>query len=79
MRRRTNLEITAEILDLCSRPLTRTQVMYKANLSWKLSQKYLSKLESQGLLEVHHSRVRYVTTQKGLEFVEKWRLLEELF
>lgn len=75
---RNSLEITAEILSLCKEPRTKTQVMYGANLSWGLLQKYLSKLQSKKLLEVHHSRTQYVTTRKGLRFVKKWRELIEL-
>jgi len=41
-------------------------------------QKYLSQLQSRGLLEVHHSVTKYATTKKGLKFVEKWRELVEL-
>jgi len=72
---RNNLEITAEILSLCKQPQGKTKVMYGINLSWKMAQKYLSQLQSWGLLEVHHSSTKYATTRKGLKFVEKWREL----
>jgi len=78
MAKRSNLEITAEILSLCKRPQTKTRVMYGTNLSWQMLEKYLSQLQSLGLLEVHHSLTRYATTEKGLKFVEKWRELMEL-
>jgi predicted transcriptional regulator len=78
MKKRINLEIMAEILSLCKQPQTKTRVMYQTNLSWLMLQKYLSQLQSRGLLEVHHSLTKYVTTQKGLKFVEKWRELVEL-
>ncbi|MGQ9459648.1 MAG: winged helix-turn-helix domain-containing protein [Candidatus Bathyarchaeaceae archaeon] len=76
--KRTNLEIIAEILSLCDQPRTKTYVMYRTNLSWRMVQKYLSQLQSRGLLEVHHSLTKYRTTQKGFKFVEKWRELVEL-
>jgi len=78
MRQRNSLEITAEILSVCEQPQTKTRVMYRTNLSWQMLQKYLSQLQSLGLLEVHHSLTRYVTTPKGIKFVEKWRELVEL-
>jgi len=78
MAKRTNLEITAEILNFCKQPQTKTHVMYSTNLSWQMLQKYLSQLQSLGLLEVHHSVTKYATTEKGLKFVEKWRELLEL-
>jgi predicted transcriptional regulator len=78
MRRRTDLEIVAEILGLCLKPQCKTRVMQRSNLSWKLADEYLSYLQERGLLDVHHSAIRYVTSQKGLAFLEKWARLEEL-
>ena len=78
MAKRTNLEITAEILNFCKKPQTKTHVMYNTNLSWQMTQKYLSQLQSRGLLEIHHSVTKYATTQKGLRFVKKWKELLEL-
>jgi predicted transcriptional regulator len=78
MTKRTSLEITAEILSFCKQPQTKTRVMYNTNLSWQMLQKYLSQLQSRGLLEIHHSVTKYTTTQKGLKFVKKWRELKEL-
>jgi len=39
---------------------------------------YLSFLQSSGLMEIHHSRTKYATTQKGLRFIENWKELAEL-
>ena len=78
MEKRNGLEIMAEILFLCREPQTKTRVMYRTNLSWRMVQKYLSELQSRGLLEVHHSLTKYATTQKGLKLVEKWRELVKL-
>ncbi len=79
MAKRDSLEIVAEILSLCEQPQTKTRVMYRTNLSWRMVKKYLSQLQSRGLLlEVHHSSTKYATTRKGLKFVEKWRELVEL-
>jgi predicted transcriptional regulator len=78
MAKRTNLEITAEILSFCKKPRTKTHVMYSTNLSWQMTQKYLSQLQSLGLLKIHHSVTKYATTQKGLKFVKKWKELVDL-
>lgn len=75
---RARLEIMAEMLSSCKQPRLKTQVMYGTNLSWKLLQKYLSILQLRGFLRVHHSPIKYVTTQKGLDFLEVWRELKEL-
>ncbi len=68
----------AEILILCQSPQTKTRVMYRTNLSFLGVQKYLSNMVSLGLLEVHHSRPRYVTSLKGFDFLNKWRALTGL-
>lgn len=75
---RNSLEIMAEILSLCKEPQTKTKVMYGTNLSWKMLQQYLSQLTSRGHLEVHHSAIKYLTTRKGLDFLEKWDELKKL-
>jgi predicted transcriptional regulator len=78
MAKRIGLEIMAEILILCKQPQTKTRVMYRTNLSWRMLQKYLSQLQSRELLEIHHSLTKCTTTRKGLKFVEKWRELVDL-
>jgi len=78
MVKRDRLEIMAEILGLCSEPRNKTHVMYGTNLSWKMLQHYLSELQSRELLEVHDNSTSYVTTKRGLDFLEKWRELKEL-
>ncbi len=78
MMKRSNPEIIAEILNLCKHPQKKTHVIYKTNLSWEMSQRYLSQLVSWGFLEIHNSHIRYATTPKGLRFLEKWRELLEI-
>jgi predicted transcriptional regulator len=53
--------------------------MYKANISYKRLQEYLSQLLGFEFLEVHHSAERYATTEKGHEFLNKWKALQKLF
>jgi predicted transcriptional regulator len=76
--RRTPHEIMAEILGLCVEPQGKTRVMYRTNLSWSDARHYLSVLTSLGMLEVHHSCPKFVTTEKGIAFIKRWSLLEEL-
>ncbi|MGD8543814.1 MAG: winged helix-turn-helix domain-containing protein [Candidatus Bathyarchaeota archaeon] len=76
---RSRFEIMAEILSLCKQPQNKTKGMYGTNLSWQMAQKYLSQLQSWGLLELHDSSIKYATTRKGLKFIEKWRELIEPF
>jgi predicted transcriptional regulator len=76
--KRDRVEIMADILGLCSEPKTKTHVMYGTNLSWKMLQYYLSELQSLELLENQATTKRYVTTKRGLDFVEKWKELQKL-
>ena len=77
--KRDRVEIMAEILELCSKPKTKTRVMYGTNLSWKMLQHYLAYMQEHELLEVQNDSTKYVTTGRGQDFVEKWNELKELF
>ena len=77
--KRDRVEIMAEILGLCSKPKTKTRVMYGTNLSWKMLQHYLAYMQEHELLEVQNDSTKYVTTGRGQDFVEKWNELKELF
>jgi predicted transcriptional regulator len=76
--KRDRIEIMADILDLCSEPKTKTHVMYGTNLSWKMLKHYLSELQSRKLLENRGKSKKYLTTKRGLEFIEKWKELKDL-
>jgi predicted transcriptional regulator len=78
MPKRTDLEIIAEILANCKQPRPKTHVMYMTNLSWQMVSKYLARLQILGFLGVHHSKTKYATTEKGLEFLNRWNSLIEL-
>ncbi|MFC1487847.1 winged helix-turn-helix domain-containing protein [Thermoproteota archaeon] len=77
--KRDRVEIIAEILGLCLEPRSKTRVMYGTNLSWKMLQNYLSSLQERGLLEAQNNSTKYLTTKRGLDFVEKWKELKALF
>jgi len=77
--KRDRVEIIAEILGLCLEPRSKTRVMYGTNLSWKMLQNYLSHLQERGLLEAQNNSTKYLTTERGRDFVEKWKELKALF
>jgi predicted transcriptional regulator len=64
------MQILAEILDLCRKPQLENGIMCKANISNRLLQHCLEQLVNQNLLETHHGRNVYSTTEKGLEFLQ---------
>ena len=65
------MEIMAEILDLCLKPKGKTQVMYGTNMSWKMLK--------HGLLKAIDNSSKYVATDKGRDFVDKWNELKDFF
>jgi predicted transcriptional regulator len=77
--KRDRVEIMAEILGLCSKPQTKTRVMYGTNLSWKMLKHYISYMQEHRLLEEQEESTKFVTTDRGKEFVTKWKELKKLF
>jgi predicted transcriptional regulator len=72
-KRRDKLVIIAEIIFIARKGTSKTDIMFKANLSFSQLNQYLSILTQAGLLEnvANDGRETYEATQKGLEFMEK--------
>lgn len=68
----------AEIVEQSRQPITKTQILHRTNLTWTMDSEYISLLLSRGLLEIHRSKTKYAATQKGLQFAEKCKEIEEL-
>lgn len=67
---RRNFEIVADILDVVKKGgQKKTHVMYKANLSYKLLNKYLTEVLDAGLVRVENKDC-YMLTEKGQSFLE---------
>jgi predicted transcriptional regulator len=72
-KRRDKLSIIAEILEIAKDGTLKTQIMYKANLSFVQLTEYLEYMLKTCLLDkldVNRKDV-YVTTEKGLDFLQK--------
>ncbi len=72
-RKRDHLEIIAEIVLLCKKPKVKTRIMYETRLSYAQLRRFLMQLRLLNLLEVRTNPERYVTTEKGLYFLQNWR------
>lgn len=73
---RSHLQILVDILSLINEGAKRTHIMYGANLSFKLLNKYLDEVLNAGLARLRDDGL-YVITEKGLIFLDKWdRFLE---
>jgi len=67
-RRRSNIEIMADMLRVGENGAGKTEIMYSANMSYSQLQKYLGFLINHGFidrLEVGNPMVTYVVTNKG--------------
>jgi len=79
-KRRDRLSIIAEILEIAKDGTLKTQIMYKANLSFvQLNELvgYMLKARLLDKLDVNGKEV-YVATEKGMGFLQRHNELQEL-
>lgn len=79
-KRRDKLSIIAEILEIAKDGTLKTQVMYKANLSFAQLNDYLKFMLKNGLLIKFRTNGKdvYTTTEKGVDFLQRHFELTEL-
>jgi predicted transcriptional regulator len=69
---RGRLDIIADILQVVSGDAKKTQIMYQANLSYRVLQKYLAEIAGASLINFEDERRCYVLTAKGREFLDAY-------
>ena len=71
--RRNNTDILAKMLEVAKEGTQKTQIMYKANLSFTQLNEYLPFLIQNDFVEVtvNDGKKTYVTTAKGRKFVQR--------
>ena len=79
-RRRDRLSIIAEILTIAKEGSLKTQIMYKANLSFAQLNEYLSFLTKMDLLnkQEENRKTDYTTTPKGDLYLGKYRDIDQI-
>ena len=80
-RRRSNIEIIADMLKVGENGAGKTKIMYSANMSYSQIQKYLGFLVSQGFIdkvEVDSPVVNYQVTESGLKPLQLINSLKEM-
>ena len=79
-KRRDKLSIIAEILEIAKEGTLKTQIMYKANLSFAQLNDYLKFMMKATLLGKTSEKGKqiYFATEKGLEFLQRHCELTEL-
>lgn len=70
---RSRLDIIADILHVVSQDAKKTQIMYQANLSYKVLTKYLTEVSEAALVTFEDEKRCYVLTAKGRGFLEAYR------
>ncbi len=70
---RDKLDIIADILTAASKNAKRTQIMYQANLSYRVLIKYLDEVVASSLISFNQDQQHYVLTEKGKEFLTAYK------
>ena len=70
---RSRLDIIADILQVASQKARKTQIMYQANLSYKVLQRYLRQIIAASLITFEKTEQFYVLTRKGKKFLEVYK------
>ena len=81
MVRRSRLEMYIDILEVIAKGVSKpTHIMYKANLAWNPTMRYLDYLIGQELIheEGYESGRRYKITEKGIRVVQYFRNIKEI-
>ena len=79
-KRRDKLGIIAEILEIAKEGTLKTQIMYKANLSFAQLNEYLKFMLKTSLISkfVYNGKEVYESTEKGIDFLQRHLELTEL-
>jgi predicted transcriptional regulator len=67
---RDRLQIIADVLSIANRRAKKTQIMYQANLSYRLLCRYLKEVSDAGLVSFEKKGC-YVLTARGREFLNR--------
>lgn len=70
-KKRSEIEILADILKVAESGAKKSQIVYKANLNFKIVEGYLNILRSSGLITGPEGQKNiFNTTEKGIGYIE---------
>ncbi len=75
--RRATTDMLAEVLEQCRQPTAKTRVMYKVALSHPAITNLLEYLQKLKMIELDEKSRKYSTTEKGIEYLRRYRALQE--
>jgi predicted transcriptional regulator len=70
---RRKLDIIADILQVAKEDARKTQIMYQANLSYTVLERYLSKVVAASLICFEDKTGLYRLTDKGREYLDAYK------
>lgn len=70
---RDKYDIIADILEIAKENPKKTQIMYKANLSYKVLKKYLNEIIKASLISYIVGKKYYTLTDKGEKFLMHYK------
>ena len=73
-KKRSDLEILTDVLRIAKEGAKKSHIVYRANLNFKIVQKYLTHLQESGLLTYSMDHL-FKTTFKGSEYLEQYTKL----
>ena len=76
-RNRDRLSIVADILEVANSGSSKTRIMFRANLSFSLLEKYLDVVVRSGFVEVQDGK--YMLTERGRDFLVRFRKIQGRF
>jgi predicted transcriptional regulator len=75
-KRRSDIEISADILKVALHGAKKSHIVYRANLNFEVVKRYLQHLSEAGLINFPSLENRlFKTTQKGKEYIQRYENL----
>ena len=80
-RPRDSLVIIRDILQVAARRASKTEIVYRSNISFVAAERYISRLLLRGMLEtvVEEGKSKFQTTLLGMEALSKLTEIQRLF
>jgi predicted transcriptional regulator len=76
--KRSDIEISAAILQVAKNGAKKSHIVYKANLNFKIGKKYLDRLIHSGLLKGPTEKNKlFRTTEKGVDYINYFQGLKD--
>jgi predicted transcriptional regulator len=76
---RDRFDIIADILAVASQDVKKTRIMYQANLSYKVLQRFLIEIVDASLVTFEDHDQQYKLTVKGLEYLDAYKVYARCF